>query len=365
MLRPGEISVLDLFAGAGGLSLGLNEASSLFRTVAAVEMDPRAAATFKVNHPSADVHCARIEDWLENEVVPEVDVVIGGPPCQGFSALGKQALDDQRNSMWRHYAKAVARARPSYFVMENVPQFLSSPEFALFEEMASEGGELADYDFSAEVVNAADFGAPQRRRRAIVIGYRRELGDPGRPIVTHGPTTSQPYKTVRDTIGELPGTGSLPVGRTHTYKYAHLQWTFPGPFRVDDLHVDRNYRDLSRKRFEKIPLGGNRFNLPDNLKCSAWLKHTNGSGDVMGRLRWDEPSVTIRTEFTKPEKGRYLHPELHRAITPREGALLQGFPPGYEFVGSTTQVVRQIGNAVPIPLGAAVGRLLIARLDQA
>lgn len=349
------ITVLDLFAGAGGLSAGLESASERFRTVTAVEMEPRAAATFQANHPGAHVHCGRIEDWLQEESVPQVDLVVGGPPCQGFSALGKQALDDERNSMWRHYAAAVAEAKPRFFVMENVPQFMTSPEYALFEELVNDGGPLEEYGFTADVVNAADYGAAQKRRRAIVIGYRKDVGDPGRPVVTHGPTARATYRTVRNVIGGLPATTPLPEGRTYEFEGK----TFRGPFQTSELHVDRNYSDLSRKRFKKIKEGGNRFQLPTELQCEAWKKHTTGSGDVMGRLHWDQPSVTIRTEFTKPEKGRYLHPVLDRAITPREGALLQGFTEEYLFVGSVTQIVKQIGNAVPIPLGAAIGRLLL------
>ena len=349
------ITVLDLFAGAGGLSAGLESASKRFRTVTAVEMEPRAAATFQANHPDAHVHCGRIEDWLQEEDVPHVDLVVGGPPCQGVSALGKMALDVVRTSMWRQSAAAVAAARPRFFVMENVPQFMTSPEYALFKELVEEDGPLKEYDFTAEVVNAADYGAAQKRRRAIVIGYRKDVGDPGRPVVTHGPTTRAMYRTVRNVIGGLPPTTTLPENRIYEFEGK----TFRGPFQTSELHVDRTYTQRSLDRFKKIPLGGNRFDLPEDLKCAAWKKHTSGSGDVMGRLHWDQPSVTIRTEFTKPEKGRYLHPALDRAITPREGAMLQGFTEEYLFVGSVTQIVKQIGNAVPIPLGAAIGRLLL------
>lgn len=347
-----NIRVLDLFAGAGGLSEGLRTGDSRFRTVCAVEMEPRAAATYGVNHPEAHVFAGTIQDWLECEKVPDVDVVVGGPPCQGFSSLGKQDVNDERNSMWRHYAHAVARARPEYFVMENVPQFLSSPEFGLLTSMTDPGGPLADYGFSAQLLNAADFGTPQSRRRAIVVGYLRAKGNPGAPAVTHG--GERAHVTVRNAIGSLPSVRDLPPGRERKKGGK----SFAGPFRADELHVSRNYTPLSQARFRSIPEGGNRFALPDELKCKAWLGHSSGSGDVMGRLHWDRPSVTIRTEFTKPEKGRYIHPIEHRAITPYEGALLQGFPPEYLFVGSVTEIVKQIGNAVPIPLGAALGSLL-------
>ncbi len=353
--RFDEIRVLDLFAGAGGLTQGLHEASPRFRTVTAVEMEPRAAETYRQNHSATHVFSGTIQDWLASEAVPRADLIVGGPPCQGFSALGKQDAEDERNSMWRHYAETVARARPRYFVMENVPQFLDSPEYTLFRRMLEPGAPLEDYAFTAAVLNAADYGAAQKRRRAIVIGYRRDLDNPGTPAPTHGPDREHRHATVRDALSGLPDVVSLPAGRQDRRDGK----SFAGPYRTDELHVTRRYSDLSLRRFAEIPEGGNRFDLPFELLCNAWRNHKTGSGDVMGRLRWDEPSVTIRTEFNKPEKGRYLHPSLDRAITPMEGALLQGFPPHYKFIGPVTEIVKQIGNAVPVPLGRAIGAHLI------
>lgn len=354
--RP--IYVLDLFAGAGGLSEGLRTGSRRFRTVSAVEMEPRAAETYSLNHLEANVFAGTIQDWLQHETVPSVDLVVGGPPCQGFSALGKRDERDERNSMWRHYAHAVAIARPRYFIMENVPQFIKSPEFNLLSALIKPGNILEDYSFAAHVLNAADYGSPQSRQRAIVIGHRKSEAHPGFPEPQYGIET--PYRTVRHTIESLPPPSSLPAGRERTIE----RKSFAGPYKAEELHVDRKYTELSRMRFATIPAGGNRFDLPDELKCRAWLGHLSGSADVMGRLHWDRPSVTIRTEFTKPEKGRYIHPVEDRAITPYEGALLQGFPSSYQFIGPVTEIVKQIGNAVPIHLGAAIGRTIAANFDR-
>ena len=120
---------------------------------------------------------------------------------------------------------------------------------------------------------------------------------------------------------------------------------------------------MSGERFAAIPYGGNRFDIPGHLLPRCWQNHTTGSGDVMGRLRWDQPSVTIRTEFYKPEKGRYLHPTENRPITHYEAALLQGFPPTFEWFGSKTAIGRQIGNAVPVPLARAIAQHLAVKLD--
>lgn len=350
------VRVLDLFAGAGGLSRGFHQSSTGYRTVRAVEFDLPAAATYVANHGDV-VFAGGIHDWLEAEDVPDVDVVIGGPPCQGFSALGRQDVHDERNTLWQEYAESVRRSSPSYFVLENVGPFERSEQYQHFVEATSPGGVLADYTFQSDILNAADYGAAQTRRRCIVIGHHRDLPFPGWPPTT---VVRSEWSTVRDVLGSVAssvGAVDLP-DRSIVFRDRVL----PGPFRSDELHLGRDYTPLSLSRFEHIPAGGNRFDLPHALKAPCWRKHDSGSGDVMGRLVWDKPSVTIRTEFFKPEKGRYIHPTEHRAITHYEAALLQGFPTDYKWVGSKVSIARQIGNAVPIPLGEAIGAHIMAQL---
>ncbi len=349
--RPSDLTVLDLFAGAGGLSAGLQR-TGRFTTVQAVEMDVAAAATYSLNHRDTTVYVGPIQDWLRDHDVPEVDVVVGGPPCQGFSTLGKQDAEDARNVLWEEYARTVVRARPTYFVVENVAAFLRSDQYARFQRATERGGPLADWTFQARVVNAADHGAAQARRRAVLIGHLRDLPFPGWPE-----PTAHEQRTVRQA---LTGVGHECVGTElpdRSTEYAGR--VLPGAFLTTELHLDRDYTSTSRARFRTIPPGGNRFDIPDHLLPACWRKHTSGSADVMGRLHWDRPSVTIRTEFFKPEKGRYLHPVAHRAITHLEAARLQGFPDDYQWVGSKTAIARQIGNAVPLPLGEAIGRALL------
>lgn len=349
--------VLDLFAGAGGLTQGFREADARFRTVRAVEMDVAAAASYAHTFGDEVVYSGTIEDWLRDDHVPAVDVVVGGPPCQGFSTLGKRDAEDERNTLWREYVETVAQAQPRYFVLENVPQFLKSPQFALFEAAVGAGGDLADYDFSAWVLNAADYGAPQARRRVIAIGRHRDLPPIGPPPPSH----RGKHLTVRDALKGVRRkvvSVDLPDVRTE-FRGVELA----GAFKTEELHVARNYTELSIARFATIPPGGNRFDIPDALLAPCWRKHQTGSADVMGRLHLDRPSVTIRTEFFKPEKGRYLHPTEHRAITHYEAALLQGFRPEHQWVGSKVSIARQIGNAVPIPLGKAIAEHLAKALD--
>ena len=351
------IRVLDLFAGAGGMTAGLHAASRRFETIRAVEMDLSAAATFAATFGRDRIFHGPIQEWVDSERVPSVDVIIGGPPCQGFSTLGKQDEEDERNSLWRYYAETIRLAQPKYFVVENVAAFAKSKQFGEFQEATAPGGLLSDYSFQHRVLNAADFGAPQARRRAVLIGHRKDVLHPGFPVETHVGR----HVTVREAFAEIPHSVSqVDLPGESVFRFG--SHSLPGSYSRSELHVGRNYAQLSLDRFARIPAGGNRFDLPDELKARCWLGHTSGSADVMGRMHWDKPSVTIRTEFFKPEKGRYIHPVADRAITHFEAAVLQGFTDDHRLVGSKTSIARQIGNAVPIPLGKAIGLQLLKSL---
>lgn len=335
-------TVLDLFAGAGGMTLGFEKVG--FLPVFAVEIDKDAAATYEANFGS-HVFQGPIE---EVDSFPAVDVVIGGPPCQGFTPLGRDmdmARRARLNRLWEEYLRAVRQARPSVFVIENVPEFLKSEQYQTLIYTFASDPSLADYQLDSSVLNAADYGVPQRRRRGIVIGSR--VGEPMWPEPTHGPHSKngRPFKTVRDAIAGL----SLdPTGK--------------------DWHIGRNPMPFSVERYMAVPEGGNRFDLAENrpdLLPECWRKKKTGTTDVFGRLWWDKPSLTIRTEFFKPEKGRYLHPQAHRPITHREAARLQTFPDRFTFEGSKISVARQIGNAVPPRLAECIARTVASLLRGA
>jgi DNA (cytosine-5)-methyltransferase 1 len=351
------VRVLDLFSGAGGLSEGFAQASDRFITTRAVEHDLAAAGTYAENHGENVVYAGGIEDWLKHEEIPRADIVIGGPPCQGFSALGKQEVLDHRNQLWLRYADTIRKAEPEYFILENVPAFLASDQLKRFKRQCQPSNRLGEYRFEARILNAADFGAPQLRRRVILIGHHRDLPPPGFPNPTHSHDERLNLKDALAGLAESISRIDVPDRRTERWGT-----TFPGTFRTSDLHLTRHYEDLSMERFPYIRPGGNRFDIPPHLLPPCWKRHRTGAGDVMGRLRWDQPSVTIRTEFYKPEKGRYLHPTEHRALTHHEAARIQGFPDSYRWVGSKSAIARQIGNAVPIPLGKAIARHLLEQL---
>lgn len=337
-LESERLTVMDLFAGAGGFTLGFVHAG--FIPIFAVENNKDAAATYRENFGS---HCVS-EDINTIARFPKADIIIGGPPCQGFSNLGAHLPNDPRNQLWRHYVRAVEQATPLAFVVENVPPLLKSEEGRQLIKITRALG----YEVEGRILNAADYGAPQRRKRAIIIGSR--VGAVKFPLQTHVDPKKRDLFTrhckdwvgLRETIGDLP-----------------LQPT--GEF----LHFGRNPTSLSLERYRHIPPGGNRWNLPMELMPECWKRKLEGGTDLFGRLKWEEPSVTIRTEFFKPEKGRYLHPEADRPITHREAARIQCFPDDFVFSGSKIAIAKQIGNAVPVKLANAIAQAVHQMIDEA
>ena len=363
----GKYTVMDLFAGCGGMTQGFTNLG--FRPTLAVEWELSAAATYAANFGEHHVFWGDIGD-LPDASVPKADVVIGGPPCQGFSNLGTRDSGDPRNRLWREYVRVVTLARPKMFVIENVDRFRSSHEFELLEEEIRSGA-LQDYSIDVAILNAADFGVSQRRRRTIVVGSR--IGRPELPVPRylkdgHGDSA---WRTVRDAFVGIPhetDSSDLPDSAVEFFGQ-----TIPGTFKAANLHLGRNPRPLSLQRYDCVPPGGGRFDLPDELLPNCWRNKPSGTTDVMGRMRWDAPSLTVRTEFFKPEKGQYLHPEwtvdapesrVNRPITHWEAARLQGFPDDFVWCGKKIEIARQIGNAVPVDLAEAIASSVLDQLEN-
>ena len=297
LFPPPAPQVIDLFAGAGGLTVGFRAAG--FDPVFAVEIDRAAAETYRVNfdphgvvsedpYTKAHVYACPIEKITS---FPRVDVVIGGPPCQGFSPLGRDRAHDERvqlNELWRQYLRVVRDVQPKVFVVENVPEFLKSDQFAEFLKAIEEDPDLKDYQVEYRVLKAVEYGVPQTRRRGIVIGSR--VGPP-----SLAPEEPRPGGGPAQWLRDGPGVDRRPAGKADRCGPA----LGPEP----ETHVDRAVPGR--------PEGGNRFDLARNrpdLLPNCWRNKPSGTTDVFGRLWWERPAFTIRTEFFKPEKGRYLHP---------------------------------------------------------
>ena len=373
LLKPRRYRLIDLFSGAGGMSLGFSEAfGQPFQAVWANDFNQFCVDTYNENFGAHSVAGDIVEILEEGKVdIPKADVVIGGPPCQGFSLLNKNRENDPRKELWRPFLDVVERSGASIFVMENVPQLLGTFEHG---EIVGVAESLGFHVWQDKLV-AADYGVPQTRTRAFIIGCK--FTDPAvlfPPRKTHFnpkgngkqaalPLNNEEYlspsatwRTVRDAIEDLPPPEGTEIRNVEP------------PL---DLHFGRNPTELSRKRYRTIPKEGmNRFDLQrlaPELTPKCWLRKKSGGTDLFGRLWWDKPSVTIRTEFFKPEKGRYLHPKQHRPITHREAARFQSFPDNFKFLGSKIEIAKQIGNAVPPLLASRIAdvvRLLLEQKDE-
>lgn len=362
--------MLDLFSGCGGLTRGFLDQGS-FKGVGAVESDRAAAATYAANFDPTGVHtyAGDIAGYTE---VPAADLVIGGPPCQGFSALGKRDPADVRNQLWREFVRIVRESGARMFVFENVDRFAKTPEFQLLRAAAGEGGELADFRTQVFRLNAADFGAPQKRIRTIIVGSR--VGPVADPASTHAKAAGEGrarWVSLREAF--LGGPAVLePAVRGEWLPESYIDFQgqeVPGAFKLRDLHISRNHDLTSLIRYAHIQPGQSRLQLPVELQYACWRRNPRGAGDVLGRLKWDEPAVTIRTEFFKPEKGRFLHPQwenggeqINRALTHAEAAVVQGFDERHIWCGTKAEIARQIGNAVPPPLARAIAEPVAERL---
>lgn len=362
-----SLRMIDLFAGCGGMSVGFTQEG--FTSSLAVEWDRAAASTYAANFGEDHTFWADIAD-VPDDAIPDADVVIGGPPCQGFSNLGSKDVDDPRNQLWKQYLRFVQVARPDVFVLENVERFSKSSEFQLLLA-ESDHGMIADYELTTGVLLAANYGVAQRRPRTIVIGSR--IGKIALPSPTHAKVPVgdlTPWETVASRIRGLPERPDhvdMPESRATFFGRQ-----IAGEFKGVDLHFARQPRQLSLDRYDHVPPGGGRFDVPDHLLPRCWREKAAGTTDVMGRMQWDAPSLTIRTEFFKPEKGQYLHPQwdplnrdnrVNRVITHYEASLLQDFPSDFMWCGSKTEIAKQIGNAVPAGLARAVARQLREHLS--
>ncbi|MGX6447177.1 DNA cytosine methyltransferase [Patulibacter sp. S7RM1-6] len=330
-----SLLAVDLFAGAGGATQGLKQAGYDVR--AAVENDPFAAETFRQNHSTSvlferDVQSVSVEE-VATTLPPgsRLDLLKACPPCQGFSTLGKGDKDDVRNDLVLGLERFVVGLRPRTFVFENVPGLATDRRLEVLLDSLRHHG----YGVRQLLVDAADFGVPQRRRRLIVLGVA-DVAEDALPVRLRELLPST-FDCSRRTVREaLRGVG--PIATT-----------------TDRLHRARRPGPVVKRRLEAIPVGGGRFDLPAELRlrCHEGMGRTATS--AYGRMHLDQPAPTLTTRCTTPACGRFVHPTEPRGISLREAALLQTFPATYAFAGGHDRVERQIGNAVPVRLAEALG----------
>lgn len=353
-------NIMDLFAGVGGLSYGFSRLPE-FRVVAANEIDPDIARAYSLNHPDVKVINRNIGEMTEEclrEVLGDtrIDVVVGGPPCQSYSTLGKRQLDDRAN-LFLQYKRVLGILQPKAFVFENVTGILSMNKKALFQEVQREFTELG-YQLKYRVLNAVDYGVPQQRERVILVGFRGE-NKFEYPEPTHG-EGRKPYVTLRDALGDLPplqsGQASERYGKAADNEF--LKWVRANAGKKLTEHAaPKNGKHLIRI-MQALQDGQSKDDLPEALRPGS------GYGNTYAKLWWDRPSTTITRNFACPSSSRCIHPRDSRAMSIREGARLQSFPDDYLFYGSDGKKRLEIGNAVPPLLSAAIAEKMLEALRE-
>ncbi len=352
----GEIQVIDLFCGAGGMSLGfaaLSKVEGVFRVIGGGDINRVSLDSYSHNFgvPGIQVdvnELASSKDELE-KFLAELDdyspdkktVLIGCAPCQGFSAHRKKDWDnpDVRNGLVEAFAEVCTMLQPDCIIMENVPELLSGKYWHHFENFRNKLQD-SNYIVKQSIHNAASFGVPQERFRALVMAMKSDFSMPVEKYLR------EKFYTVRDAIADLP---EVTAGKVCD---------------KDPMHKSASHRKSTIDVIKAVPKNGGSRPAGVGPKC---LQDFKGFADVYGRLYWDKPAITITHYARNPASGRFVHPEQDRGLTAREAARLQSFPDGYEFKGTFDDIFRQIGEAVPpfLSLGVACSVLANIRNESA
>jgi len=348
--------VIDLFSGIGGLSLGFEMAG--FDVVLANEYDSSIAEAYTKNRCNANMIIADITKLPIKKTfepyIGKVSVIVGGPPCQGFSQKGqRKSINDERNFLFKYFYEVVSLVEPEYFLMENVPNLLTAEKGCFKEEIRYLFDKLG-YTISPGVLNASDFGVPQNRKRAFILGKKgsTELALP---------KPSNKSVTIWEAISDLAflesgeGLEEQPYKNTPQSEY---QERLRGTQNILFNHISTKHAPIAIKRMEMIPPGRGKESLPKEHHTKSIYSGT------WTRMKQDEISVTITTRFDTPSSGKFTHPYLHRAITIREAARIQSFPDSFRFYGNKGSQMKQVGNAVPPLLAQAVAGVIYSDIQR-
>ncbi|TPN16338.1 DNA cytosine methyltransferase [Mesorhizobium sp. B2-1-3] len=365
-----SLTAIDLFCGAGGLSEGFRQAG--FHVLAGSDFDDRAGETFAATHSEAVFLPGPIQnhsaaDFLKAAKLKagELDVLVGGPPCQGYSVYNHQrGLHDPRASLYLEYLRIVKGVKPKWVVLENVTGMTSAGGGGAVDAVV-DGLRKLGYHVESKILKAEEYGVPQERRRIVFIGNRLGL-----PIVwperTHGPGLL-PFVTVKDAISDLPALGNgegSELSKYRTKAASAFQREIRGNAAILTNHWAAKLSSVNLTRMKHIPEGGSWRDipfelLPEGMKRAKRSDHTKR----YGRLRWGGLASTILTKCD-PHWGAFFHPAQDRALTVREAARLQSFPDFFDFKGSRTEQYIQVGNAVPPLLGRRIGETIRSVIEE-
>lgn len=345
-----KLKVIDIFSGVGGLSQGF--ISKGFEIEFAIENDKEIARAYQLNHPNTTVYnddIANVDFVNLKTKHPDIDVVIGGPPCQGFSQKGKRlSLNDDRNYYFRKFIETVKVFKPKYFVLENVPNILTTAN-GFFKNEIIRGFERLGYTVNTKTLNAADFGVPQNRKRAFFVGSLNGS-------LLKFPEPINVKTTIKEAIYDLP---FIESGEGENYvdynkkAFSGYQSKLRGKSKGIYNHISTNHSKIAIERLKLIPKGKGKEVLPEEHKTKSIYSGT------WSRLLEDDVAATITTRFDTPSSGLFTHPILNRCLTVREAARIQSFSDEFIFYGTKTIQMKQVGNAVPPLLASEIATMIL------
>ncbi|MGE9876434.1 DNA cytosine methyltransferase [Hornefia butyriciproducens] len=353
-------NVIDLFAGVGGLSYGFSKLPE-FNIIAANEIEKDISIAYTLNHPNVKMMNCDINDLTKEKLIDvlegqTIDLVVGGPPCQSYSTLGKRQMDERAN-LFMQYKRVLEILKPRAFVFENVVGLLSMDKGRLFIKIQEEFAELG-YILKYKLLDAVDYGVPQHRERVILVGFKDN-----NPFVfppkTHGEEPGlKPFVKLREAIGDLPvlksgeaSTDYIPNPDSDFLKFVCRDGE------LTEHAAPKNGAHLIRI-METLKDGESKDDLPEDIRPKS------GYGNTYAKLWWDKPSTTITRNFACPSSSRCIHPRDSRAMSIREGARLQSFPDDYIFYGADGMKRLEIGNAVPPLLSVAIANQMLIAMNE-
>ena len=368
-MKKSKLNVIDLFSGIGGLSSGFYN-NEHFNLLCANEIDKNIATTFSINHPDIKMYLKDIKKLTKDEIYHDfnlneggIDIVVGGPPCQAYSTVGKRLLTDPRGMLFQQYFRILKDFKPKFFVYENVVGLISMKDdlhshiISLFKSLG--------YNVESQILNAIEYGVPQTRRRVIITGslLGKSFEYPNGQYQFQKKQTELFAKklpiTLKDAIGDLPliqsGESSNKYASEPRSSYQELMRKCSTNELLDHDAPKNNTKLV--KLMEALPEGGTPKDVDKKLRPNS------GFGNSYSRLWWDKPSNTLTRNFGTPSSARCIHPKAARALTTREGARIQSFPDNFKFYGSRTSKNLQIGNAVPPLISKALANNISKHFD--
>ncbi len=350
MRRKKGIIAVDLFCGAGGLTRGLLDAG--IKVKKGFDIDPKLKDTFEKNNDDAKFYCVDVRNIGKEDVLGNLDLennyllLAGCAPCQPFSEINKKnPKNDKRKDLLLEFGRLIEETEPDFIFVENVPGLKKGRGrliFRKFEKILIKN----KYFYKSDILDAKDFGVPQKRKRFILLASKYASVEI--PLAIHGSKDSgkKPYITVREAISKYP---IIRAGKKHK--------EIPN-------HECQDLKEINKLRLKYIRKnGGSRLDLPDHLKLKCHSKH-DGHTDVYGRMSWDDVSPTLTCKCTSISNGRFSHPTQARGISIREAAALQTFEDDYIFYGNLTDITKWIGNAVPVRFSKVFGDYFIKNIRE-